>query len=119
MRWRPIVATDGRAQELLFRAELPTRHCTDPDATRVSRGARSHARRTRAILRRESPKAAAAIELQLPRTDPVRTPPVRAKWRGKCSSVNDCRNAVAPAGALLSPGWRTHQEAADQTRELR
>src|ERR1700686_3155280 len=119
MRWRPIVATGGRGQELPFRAESPTRHGADPDATRVSRGARSHARRTPAILMRGSLRAVAAMEPRLRQTDPVHTPPVRAELRGRYSSVNDCRNAVAPAGALLLPGWRTHQEAGDQMRELR
>src|ERR1700676_5524594 len=104
MRWRPIVATGGRGQELPFRAELPTRHGADPDATRVSRGARSHARRTPAILRRGSLRAVAAKEPRLPQPDPVRTPPARAELRERCSSVNDWRNALALAGALLSPG---------------
>src|SRR4029077_20790443 len=87
--------------------------------TRVSLGARSHARRTPAILRRGSRRVVAATEPRPPQTDPVRTPPVRAELRGRCSSVNDCRNAVARAGALLSPDWRTQQAAGDQMPELR
>src|ERR1700728_1404545 len=75
MRWRPIEATGGCGQELPPRAELSMRRGADPDATRVSRGARSHARRTPAILKRGSPGAAAAIEPRLPQTDLVRTPP--------------------------------------------
>ena len=119
MRWRLVAASGGHGQELPFRAESPARHGADPDATRVSQGARSRARRTPAILRRGSRIAVAAIELLLRQTDPVRTPPVQEELRGRCSSANDCRNALAPAGALRSQGWRTQQAARDQMRELR
>src|SRR5580765_2522903 len=115
----PTVATAWYGPEPPFRAGRPTRRGADPDAAKVSRGARSHARRTPAILMCGSRTAVAAVEPRLPQTGPVRRLPVRAALRETCSSVNDCRNAVAPAGALRSPGRPRQQAAGGQMQVLR